>query len=86
MTGKPATNRTQAFDLHDAAYDVLSGAVTLRALACDLAQHDDGEPLRALDRDRMIFVINMIGEKAGACAGSWIDDHELRNGVEREAA
>jgi hypothetical protein len=37
-------------------------------LPCELAEHRDGEPLRAMDRDRMIFMINMMAEKAQACA------------------
>lgn len=85
MTDKPA-ELPQHFDRLEIAYDVLSGANSLRAQACEVSQRLDGELLYALDRDRMFFLINMMAEKAQACAEHWIDDSESRNRVEREAA
>ncbi|RWR31492.1 hypothetical protein D2T29_10695 [Sinirhodobacter populi] len=66
------------FDLQDAAYDLLNGAQALRALRLELCGHGDGDPLRALERDHMSFVLAMMAEKAEACASAWIDEIETR--------
>lgn len=65
--------------LHDAFYDVLNGADALRGLVHELTGHRDGDPLRAPDRNRMVFILSMMAERADACARSWIDDYETRD-------
>jgi hypothetical protein len=77
---------TRPFDLHDASYDVLLGASALGDMARELAGHGDGEPLHGADRDRMVFSLRAMAEKASACAECWIDDLETRNGSKEVSA
>lgn len=57
-----------------AAYDVLNGAQALRGLAGELAGHGADTPLTAGERDHLIFVMEMMAERAELCAAHWLDN------------
>ena len=75
-----------AFDLLDAAYSLATGARALQALRIELNARSDGEPLSALDRDHLLFVLEAMEQKAATVADCVIDEIEAKNRAKGQAA